>query len=220
MIRLLPVFLIATLLASPASALTLPGQSTTPQAAGAQNLLLRTDERRRLVYINNVKVSNVEAFTSNSGKKHLRFRLTANGATYGGIIFAGDWTPADQTLLQRRTAHLLGVWGEFDGQPSFTAMRVFGSPIVPNAKAPREQTVQIRDVQVLTPTVAPYRSAAGKQHLTFSFVVNSKTYQAVAYDGDWTADTARLLRAGRATLYGSWAEYRGKPSFVVNRVAR
>ncbi|MFD2609838.1 hypothetical protein ACFSR9_10380 [Deinococcus taklimakanensis] len=109
MIRKLAVAVLLTL--PPALALSLPGKSTTPQAAGVPTLLMRSDEAEKLVYINNVKVSDVEAFTSRAGKKHLRFKATIEGKTYAAIMFEGDWKPADQAALQMGTVHLLGVWG-------------------------------------------------------------------------------------------------------------
>ncbi|MFC3860254.1 hypothetical protein ACFOPQ_05685 [Deinococcus antarcticus] len=204
-----------------ASAQTLPGQNTTPAAVGVPNLLLRTDERDKLVFINNVKVTRVEAFTSQAGRKHLRFQMNVGGTSYAGVMFDGDWKSSDQVNLQKGNAHLLGFWGKFNDKPSFSAMRVFTSPIKPNANAPKtEKTLMIRDAQILVPTVAQFTSSSKKVHLTYSFVVNSKTYQAVVYDGDWTPETARQLKTGRATLYGNWAEYNGKPSFVTEKVGK
>lgn len=216
----LPV-LAALLILSQVQALSLPGQSTTPAAAGVPNLTLRTDEWDRLVYINSVKVSNVEGFTSQSGRKHLRFQMNVAGASYAGVMFDGDWKASDEVNLKKGVVHLLGVWGEFNNKPSFTAMRVFTTPIKPNPNAAKgPQQVMMRGAQILPNTVAQFTSAAKKVHLTFAFVVNSKTYQGVVYDGDWTPDTAKILKGGKATLYGFWAEYNGKPSFVADRVEK
>lgn len=52
---------------------SLPSQAMTPEAAGVSQLLLRSDERVKLVFINNVKISKLSAFTSQRGRKHLRF---------------------------------------------------------------------------------------------------------------------------------------------------
>lgn len=211
--------LVAVLMLSEGGAAALPGQSTTPAAAGVPNLTLRTDEWDRLVYINNVKVSGVEGFTSQAGRKHLRFQMNVAGTSYAGVMFDGDWKPADEVNLKKGAVHLLGVWGEFNNKPSFTAMRVFTSPIKSDPKAPKgPQQVMMRGAQILPNTVAQFTSASKNVHLTYAFVVNSKTYQGVVYAGDWTPETAKLLKGGKANLYGFWAEYNGKPSFVTEKV--
>lgn len=214
--------LVLGFLCSPATlALSLPGQSTTPQAIGAKNLLLRTDERDKFVFVNNVKASAVEPFTSSKGRKHLRFQMTVAGSTYPAVMFEGDWKPADQVNLQKGNVHLAGVWGKFDDKPSFTAMRVFTSLIKPDANAPKvTPTLMIRNVQVHIPSVTQFTSTSKKVHLTFSFVTEGKNYQGVVYDGNWTSETAKMLKSGRANLYGTWAEYNGKPSFVTEKVEK
>lgn len=203
------------------NALSLPGQATTPQAAGVPNLLMRSDEADKLVFINGVKVGEVEPFTSQAGKKHLRFKMTVAGTTYPAVMFEGDWKPADQTNLAKGNVHLLGVWGTFGDKPSFTAMRVFTQPIKPDPKAPKgPQNVMIRDAQILVSTITEFTSSAKKVHLTYSFTVNGKTYQAIIYSQNRTPEFSKFLRSGKATLYGTWAEYNGKPSFVTERVSK
>lgn len=40
------------------------------------------------------------------------------------------------------------------------------------------------------------------------------------YAGRWSTRTLDALRSGRATLYGTWGAYEGKPSFVTEKVER
>lgn len=206
-------------LITPASAL--PGQSTTPEAAGVPSLLMRADERSKLVYINNAQISNVEVFTSKSGNQHLRFNLKADNTTYSGIFFDGDWKKSDQALLSKGKASLLGIWGSFDGKPSFTAMYVAGSPIKPDPKVSNTpKLLFIRDAKVNPATVDQFKSSNNKLHITFTFQANGKSYQGIVFEGIKDESTAKLLRSGRVTLYGTWSEYKNKPSFVVERVEK
>lgn len=203
------------------SASALPGQATTPQAAGVTNLLLRSDEARKLVFINNVQILDFSPFTSQAGKKHLRFKMSVGGVSYNAVMFEGDWRPQDQAILKKGKAHLLGVWGAFDGKPSFTALRAVSQPITHNPKAAKAPaTLVIRNAQILTATVSQFESASKKQHITFSFVTQGKTYQGIVYEGDRSEDTAKLLRSGKVNLYGKWSEYNNKPSFVIERVEK
>lgn len=199
----------------------LPGKITTPEAAGVPRLLLRSDEAKKLVFINNVKVKNVTPFTSQSGRKHLRFNISIDNTTYAAIMFDGDWKTVDQKILKSGKAHVLGIWTTFKNKPSLTVRKVMKQPIKPNPNAPKKpKMLMLRSVKVLTDSVAEYKSKAQKKHVTFQFIVNQTTYQAIMYERDRTPQKVKILRSGRATLYGSWSRYKGKPSFVTERVEK
>lgn len=212
--------LIAGLLMFSAAA-ALPGVSTSPQALGL-NLALKSGEVSKLVYINGAQIRNVQPFVSAAGRTHLKFSFTAEGEVHQAIIFAGEWKPADQAQLARGTASLVGVWDSFANQPSLTVKKVSATAFSPQGQAApaRAQVVRIDRAQVNVPSIRKFTSSAQKVHVTYTFTVAGKVYQGVVYAGTWTSATLEALRSGRATLYGTWSTYAGKPSFITTRVDR
>lgn len=206
----LPLFTLL-LLSFPASAL--PGTSVTPQSL---NLNVRSAQASRLVLLSDAHVSQVEAYRSQSGHEHLKFQITVAGVRYGAIEFDTPYSPAVAAGLQRGPVRLIGVWDSYQGEPSFTVLKVLGEPV---SSATAGTLLRIDDAVISLSSIEKYTSAAHKVHVLYRFKVGTSSYQGVIYDGDWTSATLATLRSGHATLYGSWSKYRNQPSFVTRRVA-
>lgn len=94
------------------------------------------------------------------------------------------------------------------------------APQAAPATAARKPLLKIAAARINVASLKKFTSAAQKVHVTYTFTVNSKTYQGVLYAGSWSTPTLDLLRSGRATLYGRWSTYADKPSFVTEKVER
>lgn len=206
------------------NAFAFPGRSTTPQALGL-SLTLRPAEQAQLVLLEHARISGVEAFHSRSGKDHLRFRIAVEGASYAAIEFDTPYTQSLAAQLQTGPVRLVGVWSSYQGQPSFTVMKVL--PQTPPVSTVRSQTgeapagalLRIDAATISVSSIEKYTSAAHKVHVLYSFTVGAKNYRGILYDGTWTSKTLATLRSGHATLYGSWSTYRDQPSFVTTQVS-
>ncbi|HEX2864340.1 MAG TPA: hypothetical protein VHN99_07205 [Deinococcales bacterium] len=69
-------------------------------------------------------ITNVETFTSQAGKKHLRFRLTVSGKSYAAIIYEGNWDAAMLARLKTGRATLIGYWDKYGNDDSFIVRQV------------------------------------------------------------------------------------------------
>ncbi|WP_019009575.1 hypothetical protein [Deinococcus aquatilis] len=217
---LLRAFLLTLALWGTTSASALPGQTTTPQALGI-TLSLRGDDARNLVVIEGARASGQTLFRSNAGRTHLKFKVAVEGQTYEAIMFDGDWKTADQSQLSAGPVRLVGVWDTFNNQPSLTVKRVLATktaaPVVTSVSKP---LLKIAGAQINLASLQKYTSTAQKVHLSYTFNANGKTYQGVLYAGSWSTPVLAVLRSGRATLYGRWSTFDGKPNFVTERVER
>ena len=210
------LFLIAALLGG--ASMALPGQATTAQALGG-GVNVRANDVGRLVLIERAVPSQVEVFQSRAGHQHLRFKASIDGQTYAAIMYSGDWTPADQARLGAGQVQLVGLWDTYANAPSLTVKKVLGGAPAPPAGAPgTAPLLKIAGAQVHVTNIQKYSSAAQKMHVTYTFAVSGKSYQGVMYAGTWSSTSLSLLRSGRATLYGRWGTYQGKPNFVTERV--
>ena len=70
---------------------------------------LRGNDAAPLVLIRGAQISSVEPFQSRSGLNHLRFRLSAGGATYAAIAYQNDWTPDTRRALESGKVDAAGL---------------------------------------------------------------------------------------------------------------
>lgn len=198
---------------------TLPGQPTTPAQLQA-TLPLRPSDMSRLVLLRNAAITNLEDFTSASGRRNLRLTITVAGTPYAAVAYQGEWTPALRAALASGQADVAGVWATFQDAPSFTvkfavpAGRV-AAPKTDTASAP---LLRIRDARVTPGSVRKFVAQSQATHVTYTFTVGGKAYQGVVYAGVWNSSVLTRPRSGNATLYGRWGTFEGKPNFVTTRV--
>ena len=203
---------------------TLPGTPLSAVQLDA-TIKLSSDEARRLVLIRGAQISGLEQFQSKAGLTHLRFRVLAGGASYSAIAYQNDWTPATRRALESGHVDAVGVWNTFQGAPSFTlksavlakAQAAVPTNTVSSTNAPRD-LLRIRGAVITPGSVQKFTAKSQAQHVSYTFVAEGKTYQGVLYAGTWNSAALDQLRSGRATLYGRWGTFEGRPNFVTTRV--
>jgi len=182
-----------------------------------------------LVWLENVGVEDLEAFTSQADRTHLRFEIVRAGERYSAIMYAFDWGEVDRNRLASGRVHLVGLWDEYRGEPSFVAKWVevdaedadatdFDSEgSVAEAPSPRT-LVRIADARPVN--VEKFVSRALRMHARFTFMVpdDPATYEGIVYEGDWDTELLDVLRSGYATMIGYWNTDGDEPFFVVQRV--
>lgn len=203
---------------------TLPGVPTTPAQLGT-TLNLGRSEAGRLVLIRGAQISGLEQFQSKAGLTHLRFRISAGGASYSAIAYQNDWTPAMRRALESGRVDVAGVWDTFQGAPSFTLKHAVLTGA--QAAAPANTTsstgasrdlLRIRSAAITPGSVQKFTARSQARHVSYSFMVDGKSYQGVMYAGTWNSAALEQLRSGRATLYGRWGTFEGRPNFITTQV--
>lgn len=188
-------------------------------------------QEARLVWLEDVEVSAVERFTSNSSREHLRFSLHVDGQRFGAIFYAFDWTDEDLRRLQTGRVSLIGLWETFQGEPSFVAKWAEASDGAylssgnhsstqgsANAHSSSRELVRIANAQ--TYGVEKFVSKSLRMHVRFGFTLDGdpRSFDGVIYEGVWSSSLLDSLRQGTATLVGYWDEFQDSPSFVLERV--
>lgn len=179
----------------------------------------------RLVWIEDVRVSGLELYESQAGRRHLRFVATISGQPYAAIQYEGDWTDADRTRLTSGRAHLLGVWDEFRGEPSLVVKwveEVGGVYDVASVEQPANSPgVYVRIDGARPFEVEKFVSRTLRMHARFQFTVDgagADAYSGIVYEGTWTSELLDRLRSGQAVLIGYWDTSAQEPFFVVSEV--
>ncbi len=80
--------------------------------------------------------------------------------------------------------------------------------------------VNVTLVGVRAEIVSPYSAHSGRLHLRFDLVDSTGDRRsAICFEGDWTEETAALLRSGvPLEVAGRTSSYSGRPSLIVKRV--
>lgn len=182
-----------------------------------------------LVWLEGVGVEDLETFTSQADRTHLRFQIVPAGERYSAIMYAFDWGEADRDRLASGRVGLVGLWDEYRGEPSFVVKWVeadaedadapdTASEGTVDVTPPSRTLVRIDDARPAN--VDKFVSRALRMHARFTFTVTDDpaTYEGIVYEGDWDTELLDVLRSGQATMTGYWNSDGDEPFFVVQRV--
>ncbi len=185
---------------------------------------LRQGQLEKLVWIERATAKRVEVFTSRSGRTHVRFDFEANGEWFSAIMFAGEWTETEVSLLRSQEVSLIGLWDRYGGAHSLvtkwvTLANAYADPYETAQAVDRERDmVSIENAH--TYDITKFVSRSTRMHARFKFRVagRSDEFSGIVYEGVWNTDLLDRLRSGTANLVGYWEEYQGEPSFVLRAV--
>jgi hypothetical protein len=79
---------------------------------------LQAGQVPELVYLEDVEVSDLQPFESNSGRTHLTFAIDVSGERFSAIMYDGDWGNAEEVLFSSGTVNPVGLWDEYNGATS------------------------------------------------------------------------------------------------------
>lgn len=197
------------------------------------------DYKREKVLIGPVQIEEVQSFTSNTGKVHIRFQLNENGMSVGAIMFDGEWSKEDLIILeQSQSISVIATVDEYNGTLSLIIHEVYQEKETENTSIGIKEGEKERDTNFLTLSqvddyvgetvmIGPvnfsnlyeFTSNAGKEHIRFKVIQDEIMVDAIMFEGDWSKREISIIKSSQQYYISAKVdEYNNATSLIVEQI--